>query len=316
MKASFSRSFLVVEVYSKNNIPPAFLPQSCGCGQCTIRGWMTGKACQNLEYDWRPKLLVVDSSSFNPSVKGIVEFGNNYHRQAKLCTDSYRIVKHFATVSITTWLHLTKVVRQTDISDIVVVLGAWLQRPLPMVSNIHELQNLLHSLRVLWFSFGALHFLAEQFLFPLYPEVMTKWNNYCTDFKEYCSNRNLKDYTNVFFQVEDQNIFLIEVDECHYSFTLTDVENFRESLSIALGVPAVSLHLVTVRQKCLIIYLYYCFSDYLTRFKSLSSQQLNMIAVIKPHKILSLTDLYNRFKYDNIQSYYEVGYNNHCSIMA
>ena len=285
-------------------MPPAFLPQSCGCGQCTIRGWMTGKVCQNVEYDWQPKVLVVDSSETNSSVKEVVDFGKSYHRQAKLCADTCKIIKHFTTMSITTWSRLADVVCKTSITDIAIALGAWLKRPLPMLSNILELQNLIHSLRVSWFSFGALYFLAEYFLFSLYPEVMTSWDNYRAVFKQYCSNRHLKDFTNIFFQIEDENIFLVEVDEHYSDFTLADVKNFRESLSIALDVPAVSLHLVTVRQHCLIIYFYYCYSDYLTRFKSLSSQQLNMIAVIKPHKILSLTDLYNQFKHDNIQSYY------------
>ena len=110
-------------------------------------------------------------------------------------------------MSITTWSRLADVVRKTSITDIAIVLGAWLKRPLPMLSNILELQNLIHSLRVSWFSFGALYFLAEHFLFSLYPEVMTSWNNYCAVFKQYCSNRHLKDFTNIFFQVEDEIYF-------------------------------------------------------------------------------------------------------------
>ena len=263
---------------------------------------MTGRVCQSMvKCDWGPKLLVMDSSG---SDKEVVKFGNIFDRQAKLCADTCKITDHFTSVSVTTWTHLAnEMIDETKITIMAVKFAAWLKRPLPMLSNIHDFQNLIHSLRVSWFNFGTLNFLATNFL-STYPDVMTSWSDYRTHFKEYCSRRNMKGFVNVFFQIEGQNVFLVEVDECYYNFTLADIKGLRKSLSIALGVPAVSLHLVTVRGGSVIIYFYYCYSDYLTRFKSLSSQQLNMIAVIKPHKILSLTDLYNQFKYDNIQSYY------------
>ncbi len=302
---------LVAEVYSKNHVPPAFLPQSCGCGQCTIQGWMTGRQCQKMnKCDWGPKLLVVDSSDINTSDKEVVKFGNIFDRQSKLCVDTGKITDHFTSVSVTTWKHLAEeMIEERKVSNISVDFAAWLRHPLPMLSNIHDLQNLLHSLRVSWFNFGALHYLATQFL-STYSDVMAIWSDYCINFKDYCCKRNLKSFVNVFFQIEEQNVFFVEVDECYYKFTLADIKSLRKSLSIALDVPAVSLHLVTVRGGSVIIYFYYCYSDYLIRFMSLSSLLLKMIAKIKPHRVLSLTDLYNRFQYDNIQSYYnyEVSY--------
>ena len=253
--------------------------------------------CQNTYHDDRPMVLLA-----NPNHLSVALLEKSNDKQIRLCAETRRIAHSFQILSFDTWKHLYGA--NISIPKIAFDLGVWLNKPLLMATDIQALRSQFHDLRVSWFNFQALYFLAEQFLFPLYPNVLSHWINYCVVFKEYCSNRCLRDFTNIFFEVEDENIFLVEVDECHYDFTLADVENFRKSLSIALDVPEVSLHLVTVRQKCLIIYFYYCYSDYLTRFKSLSSQQLNMIALIKPHKILSLTDLYNQFKHDNIQSYY------------
>ena len=201
------------------------------------------------------------------------------------------------------------------VSDIAFYLSAWLKNQLPMISHLHELQSHLHSLRVSWFNFSALFFIVKQFLSTSYPDLLANWNNYLAIFREYCSARNLKGYTSVFFQVEDENVFLLEVDERYYNFTLSDIEGLCTSLSIALNCPFVSLHLVTVRGSSLIIYLYYSYSDYLTVFQSLTTEQLKMISQIKAYRILSLTDLRNQFRYDNIQSYAEVrgNYFNHSS---
>ena len=101
-------------------------------------------------------------------------------------------------------------------------------------------------------------------------------------------------------------MFLLEVDKCLNSFTLSDIRALQNSLSIALGCPSVCLHLVTVRGGSLIIYLYYSYSDYLTVFQSLTKEQLKMISQIKAYRVLSLTDLHDQFRYDNIQSYADV----------
>ena len=292
---------LVFEVCSQNGISPTFLPQSCGCSRCTIQEWKDGIMCKKVRnLNFRPKVIVVNPD--NPSVREITEFSKDFARQMDLYYDTCKVVANFATVSIKTWKCLYAC--ETHHSEMILAFGAWFLRPLPIVSSIQELQNCIHSLRVSWFNFSPLHFLAKEFLFSLYPDVRTSWNQYCAVFKLYCSRRHLKDYSSVFFQLEDQNIFLLEVDDSYDDFTLADIENFRKSLSIALDVPAVSLHLVTVRQKCLIIYFYYCFTDYLIKFGSLSPRQLKKIAMFEPHKILSLTDLHDQFKYSNIQKYY------------
>ena len=296
----------VSEVASQSGAPPAFLPQSCGCGKCTVKEWMSGRECQNLMIDNRPKLLIINPD--HPVASDFDKFEKNYARQKRLCSETSYLMSLFTKLSLETWRHLKFVVdsETCKVSDIAFYLSAWLKNQLPMMSYLHELQSYLHSLRVSWFNFGALFFLVEQFLSTLYPDLVAKWNNYLAIFKEYCSVRNLKGYTSVFFQVEDENVFLLEVDERYYNFTLSDIEGLCNSLSIALGCPSVCLHLVTVRGGSLIIYLYYSYSDYLTVFKTLTKEQLKMISQIKAYRILSLTDLHNQFRYDDLQSYAEV----------
>ena len=301
--------YLVSEVASQSGIPPAFLPQSCGCGKCTVGGWMSGRECQNLKHANRPKLLIVNP--VHPVASDFEKFEKDYARQKRLCTETSYLMSLFIELSLETWKHLKFVVdsETCKVSDIAFYLGSWLSQPLPTISHLHELQSHLHSLRVSWINFGALFFIVEQFLSTSYPDLLANWNNYIAIFREYCSARNLKGYTSVFFQVEDENVFLLEVDERYYNFTLSDIEGLCNSLSIALGCPFVCLHLVTVRGGSLIIYLYYSYSDYLTVFQSLTTEQLKMISQIKSYRILSLTDLHYQFRYGNIQSYAEVSFN-------
>ena len=297
---------LVSKVTSQSGVPSAFLPQSCGCGSCTIKGWRTEQVCQNVYMETRPDLLIVNPD--HPIASEFIKFERDYDRQARLCSETSKVVNLFALLSLKTWKYLKLVVdeKKYKVSDISFELSAWLNHPLPVMSNLHELQAQLHLLRVSWFNFGILFFLVEQFLTTSYPDLHSDWKNYFDVFGEYCSGRNLRDYVNVFFQVEEQNVFLLEVDKCLNSFTLSDIRALQNSLSIALDCPSVCLHLVTVRGGSVIIYLYYSYSDYLTVFQSVSTEQLKMISQIKAYRILSLTDLHNQFRYDNIQSYAEV----------
>ena len=296
----------VSKATSQSGVPPAFLSQSCGCGSCTIKGWRTEQACQNVYKETRPDLLIVNPDHLIASE--FITFERDYDRQARLCSETSKVVRHFTLLSLKTWRYLKLIVEEKKykVSDITFELSVWLNHPLPVMSNLHELQSQLYLLHVSWFNFGILFFLVEQFLTTSYPDLQSNWKNYFDVFGEYCSDQNLKDYVNVFFKVEEQNVFLLEVHKCLYSFTLSDIRALQNSLSIALGCPSVCLHLVTVRGGSVIIYLYYSYSDYLTVFQSLTTEQLKMISQIKSYRILSLTDLHNQFRYDNIQSYDEV----------
>ena len=298
-------SFTVSEVAQPSDVvsQPAFLPQMCGCGKCEIIGWRSGDSCQLARYSKYPKLLVINSE--NPSAS---LFKQSYDKHATLFHETNSIIELFRIVKNEIWKNLFECVENHKLSlaKIICTLRSGLEIQLPMFSDLDSLQNHCHSLCISWYNFKPLHLLVTRFLANLSPTLLADWNSYLTIFKEYCSARNLKDYSNVFFRVEENNIFLLEIDEHYYNLTLSDIEALCNSLSIALGCPSVNLHLVTVRGGPLIIYLYYSYSDYLTVFQSLTTEQLKMISLIKTYGILSLTDLHNQFRYDNIQSYTEV----------
>ena len=285
----------------------SFLPQMCGCGKCTIIEWRTGKICQNSHKTNFPKLLIIDSK--HPKAK---IFEQNYDKHATLCEATKCIINQFQQLVKDIWELLFKCAKkkQVDIVNITRMLRNELKTQLPMFSDLDSLQNYFHSLRVSWYNFRALNLLVKQVVVKLSPKLsrilLANWNNYLTSFEQYCSTRNLKEYSDVFFRVEEHNIFLLEVDNEFQNFTLSDIECLSDSLSIALKCPAVCLHLVTVREGCLIIYLYYSYSDYLSVFESLKEEQLTIISQIKSYRILSLTDLHGQFKYKSIQSYSKV----------
>ena len=292
--------------------PPAFLPKMCGCGKCTVIGWRTGRLCQNYHLSKFPKLLVVD-----PRHSLALHFcEQNFARHATLCKATRSIISQFQQVVTSIWEQLYDCVEahELNISKITRTLRSGLGIQLPMFPDLDSLQNHCHSLHVSWYNFRPLHLLVTRVLTNLSLTLLADWNSYLARFKEYCSARNLKDFKDVYFRVEEENIFLLEVDDFYDQFTLSDIEELCTSLGIALGCPSVHLHLVTVRGGSLIIYLYYSYSDYLTVFQSLTTDQLKMISQIKAYRILSLTDLHDQFKYDNFQRYTEVRFNNTCKL--
>ena len=262
-------NFVVSEVTSRTGVALAFLPQSCGCGQCLVKEsmWRSDGECQN--------------------VNGVLE-----------------IAKSFNAVSIDTW-QCFECLDEKEILKMTSDLGVHLDQPfLIAASNLNSLQSQFHDLFVSWFNFGPLHFLAKQFLSPSNPNLMSSWNQYREDFKRYCSSTDLKAFANVFFLVEKQNIFSLEVDSGDKNLTLSDAEGIRDSLTHALDVPTMSINLVVVREGCQILYFCYRYADYLARFGSLlTPQRRKMIANIEPHKIQSLADLGDQFIYENIQRY-------------
>ena len=303
-------SFTVSDVAQQSNVvSPAFLRQMCGCGKCTIIGWRTGDSCQLVRYSEYPKLLVIDPKNSSASL-----FKQSYDQHATLCQATSGIIEQFEVVVGDIWGQLFESVEnhKVDIAKITCLLCIWLGIKLPMLLDLYSLQNLFHSLHVSWYNIRPLHLLVTRVLVKESPTLLADWKSYLTRFQEYCSARNLKDYSDIFFRVENHNIFLLEVDEHYHKFTLSDIEALCNSLSIALGCPSVCLHLVTVRGGSLIIYLYYSYSDYLSVFQSLTKEQLKMISQIKAYRILSLTDLHNQFRYDNLQRYAKVMFINTC----
>ena len=275
----------------------------CGCGKCTIVGWRTGDTCQLVRFSKYPKLLIVNRE--NPSAS---LFQQSYDKHSTLCIETSIIIEKFQDVVCDIWNQLLKLDSESQkiiIPEIICMLRNKLNINLPMFSTINDLQGYFHSLNVSWYNFHAIHLLVIQVVAKQSSNLLANWEDYLTNFKDYCSARNLKDLSNVFFITKNQNIFILEVDELYNDFKFSDIDGLRKSLSIALCCPFVSLHLVTVRATSLFIYFHYCYTDYLTVFKSLTAYQLKMISVIggSAYCILSMTDAYDQFQYTNIQSF-------------
>ena len=282
---------------TESHQPQSFLPYSCGCGKCKIIDWETSMTpCKYNRYDKFPKLLVVD-----PKHPEADKFKQDFDKHASLHAESTKLTDKFQSLVKKTWEHMYKKIdsKEIDVTKVIRAARSNLAISLPQFNQLEELQNHFHELRVSWYSFHPLYSLVEEFL----PEIGEDWETYLAAFHEYCNSRSLKDCVNVFFDVKEQQVFLLEIDNSFRQFTFADIEAMKKSLSLAIGIPSVCLHLVTVRAGSLIIYFHYCYSNYLMIFKSLTTHQLKKIYDIKAYRILSLVDLHKQFRYDNIQCY-------------
>ena len=129
------------------------------------------------------------------------------------------------------------------------------------------------------------------------------WEEYVQHFKKYCSERNLKEYSGIFFNEEIDNIFILEIDEHYHNMKLSEIPYLRDSLICVLGCDAISVHLVAVKKGSLLLSFCYCFDDYIIKFQNLTQRQLKSLAEIKVCRITSLKDKHNQFVYNDIQSY-------------
>lgn len=291
----FSLFIPVSEVSHQSDASAVFAPQCCGCGQCTMKHWMTSHYSQPM-LEPNMNQLIVDSQIFSKFPAS----------EASHCFDIQKIVENFHIVAMETWTYLEELMDCGNFlfSDIVSELQSLLNHPLPLLTSVHELQSHFHAIHVSWFNYQPLQFLCQKFLSPSNPDLAYCWSNYCRIINEYCSSRSLKQFVDFFFKIEEENMLIIEIDDRSYDFTLADVDDLTNSLSNILNIPPRSLHLVTVRGGFLNIYFYYCFSDYLTIFKLLKSKELKKLANINDgYKILSFNDLHNHFQYNNIQKY-------------
>ena len=170
---------------------PAFLPQMCGCGKCTVIGWRTGDSYEKLRFSKFPELLVVNSRS---SLALFCE--QDFTRHAILCKATRGIIDHFQLLVNCIWEQLYDFMdaKKINISKITRVLRTGLSIQLPMFQDLDSLQNHCHSLRVSWYNFHPLHLVVKQVLAKLSPTLLADWNNYLARFKEYCSAPNLKDF--------------------------------------------------------------------------------------------------------------------------
>ena len=280
----------------------------CGCKKCTVKDLKQGRRCETPIVVKYPKLVLL-----KPNQKIAERFNHTLDKEIELYARTTEIDEKFRECFYLTCSCLKCEVEgngqkeqrgpKQDISDIVMKLCSFFSVPLPVhVTTIQELIDLFMSkLRVSWFNFEPVRFIATQQLGDLYPEVIQEWEDYDQDFKKYCSERNLGDYARILFNEENGNIFIIEIDEEYYEMKLSDISLLRKSLSRVLGCKTISVHLITVEKCCLLLSFCYCCDDYLNKF-NLTPRQLKSLAEIKLCKITSLKDKNNLFVYNNIQS--------------
>ena len=282
--------------------------EMCGCGVCTIKDWQQGRKCIKPNTAEYPKFVLL-----NPKHAIATHFRRPLSKQNELYAMTKDIDDKFRACSVLTWCSLKCEVegkcqqdrrgQQQDVSDIAMELCTYFQLPIPVhVTTMQELNSLFHRICVSWFHFQPIHYIATHRLGKLYPEVVEMWEDYIQCFKKYCSERNLREYSSILFNEENENIFILEIDERYYEMKLSDISRLRESLICVLGCGAISVHLVAVGTGSLLLSFCYCFDDYINKF-NLTPRQLKSLAEVKVCRITSLRDKHNQFVYNDVQSY-------------
>ena len=189
------------------------------------------------------------------------------------------------------------------IDDVVRLLQKELGLPvLQDITGVDDLNLYFKSICVSWFNFEPIALISNIFLNPIYPELHKKWIEYYHLFHEYCYQRNLKDCKGILFNTENDNIFILRVDEAYHDITLSHMSCLRDSLCNVLDCNKLSVHLLAALPGSLLLVFCYCADDYHSRFQQLTREQLTCLADLKIGKVLSLRDIENRFVYSKIQN--------------
>ena len=188
------------------------------------------------------------------------------------------------------------------IDDVVRLLQNRIGLPVPQdITGIDDLNHYFKSISVSWFNFKPIAVISEVFLNLFYPKLQKKWIEYYHHYHEYCYQHNLRDCAGIFFNTENDNIFILRVHETYYNMTLPDISSLRDSLCFVLGCNELSVHLLAALPGSLLLVFCYCSDDYHSRFE-LTREQLTCLADLKICKVLSLRDIENLFVYSNIQN--------------
>ena len=156
------------------------------------------------------------------------------------------------------------------------------------------------ELRISWFNFRPIQRLAEWFLRkPEQADLQKQWSEYIELFRDYCTNRNLKDVVKTLFNSESDSVFVIHVDEAYKDIKVCEIAYFRETLEYVFDISVCSLQLVAVEGGSVYMFFSYHYK-YLNKFQNLSLRQLSMLSRCN---VLTLKDTQNRFAYENIQNY-------------
>ena len=284
----------------------------CGCKKCTLEDLKQGRICEKPNIEEYPKFVLL-----NPNHEIAAQFQHTYGEQKNLFLMTEEIYKKFRSCSFQTWFYLNCEIdgrsqrmrrgAKQDIRDIVMELCmkfAFHTLLSLHIESIPQLSELLFTtMRVSWFNFEPIRFIATHRLSNLYPDVLKQWDDYAEQFKKYCSERNLRDYAGILFNEDSDNVFIIEIDEQYNEMTLSDISLLRDTLCNVLGCGAVSVHLITVRKGSLLLSFCYCLDDYISKFENLTPRQLRSLAEVKLCQITRLKDKNDKFDYKEIQSY-------------
>ena len=237
----------------------------------------------------------------------------NYDVDTTLLAQTEEVVQVFSTCYLLTMENLYREIngywydRQRRIpiviDDVVRLLQKELGLPVPQdITGIDDLNHYFKSICVSWFNFEPIALISNLFLNPFYPELHKKWIEYYHLFNEYCYQRNLKDCKGILFNNENDNIFILRIDEAYRDITLSHISCLRDSLCNVLDCNKLSVHPLSILPGSLLLVFCYCADDYHSRFQQLTKEQLTCLADLKICKILSLRDIENHFVYSNIQN--------------
>ena len=189
------------------------------------------------------------------------------------------------------------------IDDVIRLLQNELGLPVPQdITGVDDLHHYFKSICVSWFNFEPIALISNIFVNPFYPELHKKWIEYYRLFHEYCYQRNLKDCKGILFNTENNNIFILQVDETYHDINLSHISCLRDSLCNVLGCNKLSVPLLAASPGSLLLVFCYCAGDYQSRFQQLTREQLTCLADLKICKVLGLRDIENHFVYSNIQN--------------
>ena len=301
--------FIYLEIGSEQEEKQLFLRQMCGCGKCTVDDWMQGRLCPQRRKEYYPKFILLQRDS--PRVSTLVK--PNLGIDIKLQAQTENVIAIFKSCYFLTMENLYREVNgywygrrrriPIVIDDVVRLLQNRLGLPVPQdIVGVDDLNHYLKSIRVSWFNFKPIALISKVFLNPFYPEVHKKWIEYYHHFHEYCYQRNLRECAGILFNNENDNIFILQIDETYYNMMLSDISGLRDSLCYVLGCNELSVHLLGISPGSLLLVFCYCADDYHSRFQQLTREQLTCLADLKICKVLSLRDIENHFVYSNIQN--------------
>ena len=305
---SLLSSFCSIGINPEEEEKQLFLPQMCGCGNCTVDDWMQGRPCLQARKENFPELILLQRNT--PIVSTL--FKPNLAVDVELRAETEEVKKLFHTCLYLTIDKLSNEVSRSgknsrkriplSIDKIVRLLKYQLGLPVKQeILSLDQLEEYLCSINVSWFNFKPIAVISQVFLNGIYPELQTKWEKYFRLFYDYCGRRNLKQYAGILFNTESENIFILRVDGKYYDMKLSDISCLRDSLCYVLDCNKLSVHLITISRSSLLLVFGYCFEDYHSRFQ-LTNEQLTCLADLRICRILSLRDYRSHFVYPNIQN--------------